>query len=55
MTAAELAELLTGLPDDAEVRIYEGDCGSESPLTAWTVATTKDGTRLVLGREDYYS
>lgn len=52
MNVAELKELLADLPPEAEVQIY--DNAVDSPVTDWAIETTPRGSRIVLGREQFY-
>jgi len=50
--ASELQEILADLPPDTEVQIY--DCAVDSPAKDWAVEKTARGSRIVLGREQFY-
>ena len=54
MTKEELQVVLKGLPDDAEVQIYGGDA-VDRPLEEWTAEIRSQRSRIVLGREQFYS
>lgn len=49
---SDLREVLADLPPDAEVQIY--DNAVDSPVNDWAVEKTPRGSRIVLGREQFY-
>lgn len=52
MRVSELQEILAELSPDGEVQIY--DAGVDTPFDDWAVEKTPRGTRIVLGREQFY-
>ena len=52
MTVEELRAVLTDLPADAVVQVYDNSWGVDSDLTEWVFVRDAERARLVLGRGD---